>query len=322
MPSRAELSRAHRFRFRRLVHAACAGRLDDPPPRIGAAVVAGVVMSAVIVAGLAVRAAMTRPPRWQRPDVVIVERETGSEYVYRDGQLHGVPNLTSARLAIGSAAPIVAVSAASLHGVPLGAPWGVDGLPARLPARSDLATAWSVCSVDGAARIRFGPLSGGRRLGDRGVVVAPSGGGPRTLITSGAARRPPPGRGPVMVAPEFLAAIPADPQVPSARRYLTAPGALCARRDGNGIAVVVGADPPPVPVSVVAGSGAVIASGADPAVSWLVSDAGIRYRLDGDRAAASLGVSGVSPLLLPPAVLALIPEGPRLSAIDVTPDAG
>jgi type VII secretion system ESX-1 transmembrane protein EccB len=314
VPSRSELLRAHRFRLRRLIAAVCAGRLDDPPARLGLALLAGLIGSALLIAAVAVHARLSRPADWKRSDVVIMERETGREFVFRDGRLHAVPNIVSARLAIGAAAPVVVARHDDLRSVPAGGAWGIDGAPAAVPGPSGLAVSWTVCSSDGAPRLMFGGSVGGRRLGTHGVVVAVAG-GVRQAITRDVVRAPMPGPA-VTVAAEFVAAVPADASAPPPRTLVSAPGPVCAMHDGDGTTVVVNATPPAVRVTVAPGAGALVSSESDPESIYFVGDDGRRYPVAGATALACLGWSGLSPLVLPVAVLAMLPEGPRLSTTD------
>ena len=321
MSTRGELLRAHRFRLRRLVNAICSGHPDEPPSRLGAAVAVGVVGSVLAFAGVTVHARLVRPAGWRRSDVIIVERETGREFVYRDGRLHAVPNLASARLAVGRAAPLVAVARNALRTVPAGATWGIAGAPAQLPAAADLAGSWTLCSVGGTARLVLGGAVGGGRLGSRGVAVSGSDGS--NLVLTRDVLRPGPTAGmAVPVAPELLASVPADPSAPLPHTEIRAPGTLCAIHDGDGTSVMVNATAPPVRVTVASGSAALVSSDADPASVALISDDGRRYPLAGSGAIDSLGYAGVAPLALPVEVLALIPEGPRLSTADARRASG
>jgi len=315
VPSRAELARAHRFRVRRLINAVRSGRPDEPPSHLGAALVAGLAVAVLATAGLAIRHRLNRPDAWRDSASVIVERESGDQFVYADGRLHPVLNVVSARLAIGTPAPVVAVARSALRDVARGPAWGIAGAPDRVPAAAELADSWAVCSVDGEARLVIGVAVGGHRLGARGMAVS-DGRAARLLVTRDSVRsRSGGGRGRA-VASEFVDAIPVDSGGPAPAESVEAPGAVCVTHDGGGATVVVGADPPAVRVTVRTGSGAVLASDASPGVLWLVCEDGRRYALAGDTALASLGLSGVTATVVPPSALAMIPEGPRLSGDD------
>jgi hypothetical protein len=186
---------------------------------------------------------------------------------------------------------------------------------------ADLVASWTLCTVGVEPRLAFGGSVGGHLLGSRAVIVSAEGSA-RLQITRDATR-PYEGAGhAVAVAPEFVAAVPADPSAPAAESEVHAPGPMCAVHDGDGTTVVVGVDPLGVRVAVPPGAGALVSSDADPAAVSVVADNGRRYPLAGAAAAASLGVAGRSPLVLPAAVLAMIPEGPRLSTTDARGGAG
>ncbi len=315
MPSRAELARAHRFRVRRLINAVRSGRADEPPSHLGAALVAGLAVSLIAATGLAIRDRLDRPDAWRGSTSVIVERESGDQFVYADGRLHPVLNVVSARLAIGAPAPVVAVARSALRGVPRGPAWGIAGAPDRVPAAAELTGSWTVCSEGGEARLVIGVAVGGHRLGARGMAVS-DGRAERLLVTRDSVRsRSGGGRG-LVVASELVDAIPVDPGGLAPAESVEAPGAVCVTHDGGGATVVVGADPPAVRVTVRTGSGAVLASDASPDALWLVSEDGRRYALAGDAALASLGLTGVAATVVPASALAMIPEGPRLSGDD------
>lgn len=127
---------------------------------------------------------------WRDGDSVIVEKGSETPYIYRDGRLHPMVNIVSARLALGEHAGISRVSARSLVGVPRGQTLGIPGAPAGLPAGGSLLTGgWTMCTEqrpDGRGGretvsvlgVGQGP-DGGQPAGDRAVLVrdATAGGG-------------------------------------------------------------------------------------------------------------------------------------------------
>ena len=62
---------------------------------------------------------------WKDGNAVIVEKETGTRYIFRDGQLHPVINYASALLALGTSARTLQVSRNSLTGTPRGTQIGI-----------------------------------------------------------------------------------------------------------------------------------------------------------------------------------------------------
>jgi type VII secretion protein EccB len=158
MASRTQQMQSHQFTLQR-VTAALAVRDPDavasPVRRSAGTAFAGVMIAVVALAAVAAYGVL-RPgdnTTWRDGRSVIIERETGARFVYRDGVLHPTLNYASALLILGSAQPATAiVSHASLAGVPRGVPLGIPGAPDPLPAVGDLLTgAWTVCSRVAAA---------------------------------------------------------------------------------------------------------------------------------------------------------------------------
>lgn len=144
---------SHQFTLQRMVGALA---MRDPNPvssplrSLGGALLASILVAALSAAAVAVYG-LLRPggdPSWRTGESVIVERETGARFVFRDGVLHPVVNYSSALLILGSARPeTVMVARTSLAGVPRGAPLGIPGAPDLLPATNELVDdAWLLCS--------------------------------------------------------------------------------------------------------------------------------------------------------------------------------
>lgn len=152
MPSRSDQMHSYRFAVQRVVSALVAHETDparSPLRRSGTALLAGVLVAALGVAGFVVWG-LLRPggsTRWRGGDAVLVERESGAKYVYLDRTLHPVANYASAVLVVGRPA-VVTVARRSLAGVRRGVPLGIVGAPDSLPPRRDLVGGpWAVCSV-------------------------------------------------------------------------------------------------------------------------------------------------------------------------------
>src|SRR5262245_13025227 len=235
MAARGEYLRAHQFTVQR-VTAALALRDPDPlvsPMRRGAiSAVAGALVAVVALAAVAAYGVL-RPgdeSSWRDGRSVIVERENGARYIYRDGVLHPTLNYASALLILGSSAsPTAIVSHASLAGIPRGVPLGIPGAPDPLPAAQDLLTgAWTLCSRSGTGSTESllvvgGPVAGQRdgvSLGANDAVLAVDPGQAYHLIWRGhryAIREPGVvltalawrGRPPTRVAAAMLNAVPA-----------------------------------------------------------------------------------------------------------------
>jgi type VII secretion protein EccB len=153
MASRTDQLHSHQFTLQRVVSALA---MRDPDPssspmrRIGGALLASVMLAALAVAAVGVYGVL-RPggdDSWRSGDAVIIEKETGARFVYRDGALHPVLNYSSALLILGAAQPKrVTVSRASLADVTRGSPLGIPGAPDLLPVGGELVTtAWTLCS--------------------------------------------------------------------------------------------------------------------------------------------------------------------------------
>ncbi|MGI5499193.1 type VII secretion protein EccB [Lentzea sp. CA-135723] len=83
---------------------------------------------------------------WRKQGAILVEKESGARFVYRDGLLVPMANHASAMLAQGQGGKIEMISRASLEGLERGAPAGIPGAPDPVPAASALVgTPWLVC---------------------------------------------------------------------------------------------------------------------------------------------------------------------------------
>ncbi|MFD0823356.1 type VII secretion protein EccB, partial [Micromonospora zhanjiangensis] len=154
MPSRQDQLHSYQFTVQRVV-AALVLRETDPPHsplrRAAGTALAGVLIAAIGIGAAAVYGVLTGTggTDWRDPRSVIVEKESGARYVYRDDTLHLVLNYASARLIIGTPDPkTVLVSRRSIDGVPRGAPLGIADAPDSLPDPGRLtSTPWTVCST-------------------------------------------------------------------------------------------------------------------------------------------------------------------------------
>jgi hypothetical protein len=94
---------AHRYSVRRVLTALMGSepeQVEQPMRRVASATLAGVLVGVLALsgAGLYGKVRGGSPSAWQRSDVLIVERETGSRYVWTGSELRPVLNYTSARL--------------------------------------------------------------------------------------------------------------------------------------------------------------------------------------------------------------------------------
>lgn len=238
MRSRREQIRAYRFVTRRIVAALLGAdpETSEPPMRrAGLTLFASAMIGALVLAGFGVYG-LVRPggsSSWRQTGVLIVEKDTGTRFVYRDGRLHPVLNYASARLLLGTARPdVVSVAADSLSGVPRGRPVGIANAPDTVPGTDALVgLPWTVCAARTPDRVAPDPIvtllvggdyPGRQPLGDRGVLVAAHGtgtwliwhgtrlhlGGRVALASLNWAARTV-----TTVAPAFLNALPAGPDL-------------------------------------------------------------------------------------------------------------
>ncbi len=78
---------------------------------------------------------------------IIGNRDTGAVYAKIDGRLYPALNLTSARLAVGSAAAPAWVKSTEIAKYPTGPIVGIPGVPDDLTVTASAVSAWSVCDT-------------------------------------------------------------------------------------------------------------------------------------------------------------------------------
>ncbi|WBB71203.1 type VII secretion protein EccB [Micromonospora sp. WMMD1128] len=192
MASRQDQLHSYQFTVQRAV-AALVMRETDPPQspfrRLAGAGLASVLVAAIALGAVALYGLFTGGgSSWRDTGAVIVEKESGARFVYRDEKLHPVLNYASALLIIGADRPTtVLVTRRAIDGVPRGLPLGIADAPDSLPAPDRLVRdGWTLCSsVTGEAgqdQARSALLigrdaAGGRALGDRGLLVRHPDGG-------------------------------------------------------------------------------------------------------------------------------------------------
>ena len=172
MASRQDQLHSYQFAVQRVVSAVVMRDTDpaqSPFRRVAAATLVGALAAALGLAGAAVVGVLAGggDGNWRDTGAVIVERESGARFVYRDGRLHPVLNYASALLAVGSpqGAHTVVVSRSALAGAARGVPLGIAGAPDSLPKLTS--APWTVCSRDGGSTLLVGAVvGGGRPLGD------------------------------------------------------------------------------------------------------------------------------------------------------------
>ncbi|GAB7048924.1 type VII secretion protein EccB [Catenuloplanes indicus JCM 9534] len=183
MPSRQDQLQAYRFAVHRTVAALIMREADParmPFSRTGGAVLAGLLVAALAAGAVLIHDLFTGggATNWRNERAVVVEKETGARYVYRDARLHPVVNYASALLIAAAPEPAtVLVSRRSIDGVPRGVPLGIVDAPDSLPPAGRLAgTPWSLCSDAGSPVLLAGPAApGGTRLDESGALVTAAG---------------------------------------------------------------------------------------------------------------------------------------------------
>ncbi|MFF1817249.1 type VII secretion protein EccB [Kribbella sp. NPDC058245] len=201
MATRKDQLQSHQFSVQRMI-SALVTRESDPehPPfkRPLAAAFGGVAIMvvALAVAGVYGLIVPGGSKAWAGGDVVVVEKETGTRFVYVAGHLHPVTNYTSALLAVGKYGDVRRVSRRSLADVPRGPLIGIKDAPDALPDRKRLLTGgWTLCSepdldVAGAAASESVLMVGSRpaqdeAMQDRAMLVQVLGSGSKYLIWKG-----------------------------------------------------------------------------------------------------------------------------------------
>ncbi|MGW0436568.1 type VII secretion protein EccB [Micromonospora sp. NPDC003197] len=153
MQSRRDQVQAQTYVLGRLTGALVAAEpdgLENPNRRMVVGSVAGILVAAVLVVGFVIFGLMYPggATKWRKPGVLVVEKETGSRYVYTDGLLRPVLNYTSARLLLGAEFEVVTVSRNSLRDVAHGQPLGIAGAPDALPTATAVdRQVWTVCAL-------------------------------------------------------------------------------------------------------------------------------------------------------------------------------
>ncbi|GAA5185090.1 type VII secretion protein EccB [Rugosimonospora acidiphila] len=150
--SRREQNQAYQFLNRRIVSAILSGEPETtelPMRRFGLSITASAAVAVLVIAGFLVYGLLVPGGRRPAENSIILERETGATYIYRQGELHPVLNFTSARLILGQAnPPVQTLSRAPLRDIPRGLPVGIPGVPDTLPDKSSLVgLPWSVCTA-------------------------------------------------------------------------------------------------------------------------------------------------------------------------------
>ncbi|AYN43210.1 type VII secretion protein EccB [Streptomyces dangxiongensis] len=158
MQSRRDHVHAYQFATGRLAAALVTGEpaTGEPPARRSVlGVVLGLLLAVLACAGFAVYG-LIKPggnTAWARPNAIVVEKETGTRFLYVDGVLHPVANYASALLGAaggGGGTAVHTVSSNSLSGVRRGTEIGIPAAPDSVPQSAALLTGdWTRCLTPG-----------------------------------------------------------------------------------------------------------------------------------------------------------------------------
>ncbi|MFJ7078531.1 type VII secretion protein EccB [Streptomyces sp. NPDC098781] len=188
MQNKRDQVQAHMFLMGRLTSSMLRTDPDapeSPQGRTNRGIAIGVLIALIVSAGSFVFGLLSpgKKDSWRSEWAFVVDRETGSRYLYLDGRLRPVLNYASARLLSGPDLTPVDVGTASLDGTPHGSPVGIPGAPDSLPKAAGLSTGpWQVCtgsggsgpgSKDAATTLAVGAAVDGEGLGaTEGLLVS------------------------------------------------------------------------------------------------------------------------------------------------------
>src|SRR5215207_1885043 len=186
MANKRDLVEAHQFSRRRLVTAFVSGApggREVEPARPGRALVGGLALALLVVAGGAVTGLIFGRDEadWKQPGLVI-SKDLGQPYLVStpdDGGLviRPVVNITSARLILGADADPTYVSEEAINAERVGEPIGIIDAPAQVPQPDDLVeTGWTACtSVGTGLRLRLADPPGVAAASGAGFLVESQG---------------------------------------------------------------------------------------------------------------------------------------------------
>jgi type VII secretion protein EccB len=157
MQTRSDQAQAYRFVTRRIVSALLSGEpetAERPMRRFGMAVFGSIMLATIVFAVSGVLGFFIQSGVKLEANSIVIEKETGANFVYVDGVLYPVANFASARLVVRSDAPqIVRAPTKSLREYPRGPALGIPAAPDPLPDAKALTDGpWSVCSLPAESR--------------------------------------------------------------------------------------------------------------------------------------------------------------------------
>jgi type VII secretion protein EccB len=194
MHNRRDQVNAHGFMVGRLVSALLSAEPDMAVPplrRSWSGLVIGALIAALVVAGFAVLGVVSPggASAWRKPGTLILDKQTGTRYVFAGERLRPVLNYASARLLLGAKLTVASVASKSLKDVPRGGPVGIVGAPDALPDPKGEKAPWLACATTTGARpalsLSIGRAADERPISARQAVLVRSSDGTTYLITGG-----------------------------------------------------------------------------------------------------------------------------------------
>jgi type VII secretion protein EccB len=187
VPSRRDQIQSYQFAVQRVVSALVAREADPaqtPLRRLVGAGMGSIMVAVISLAAVGIFGLVTgrSGAGWRDGNAVIIERETGAAFVFRDGVLIPTVNFTSAML-LAKSSRTVTVSRTQLANEPRVPMVGIPNAPDSLPDPRRLLTgAWTLCTtptstpsggVGASSAMLVGlPAPGGRPLGqDESLIV-------------------------------------------------------------------------------------------------------------------------------------------------------
>ncbi|MGW2015251.1 type VII secretion protein EccB [Streptomyces sp. NPDC001927] len=153
MDNKRDQVQAHMFMMGRLTSGMLRADPDapeSPQGRTNRGIVIGIVVAVLVGAGAFVFGLIspgTPSSKWREEGNIVVEKETGSRFLYIGGRLRPLRNYASAKLLSSKEAKTETVSSKALAGTPHGSPVGIPGAPHSLPSTAQLDhQPWQLCS--------------------------------------------------------------------------------------------------------------------------------------------------------------------------------
>jgi type VII secretion protein EccB len=148
MQTRQDHVQAYKFATNRITTALVTGSPgpgDAPFRRSVLGVIVGVIIGALLCGGFVVYGLIAPVPvAWRQQGAIVVDKQTGTRFIYLNGMLHPTANYASALLLVGQNATVQMIAHTSLAGVPVGDMIGIAGAPQTLPTTL-LPGAWAEC---------------------------------------------------------------------------------------------------------------------------------------------------------------------------------